>query len=135
MCWFSFLWFSCVSFFVVFCGPDVDAMNVCQSVLHQVPDEHSSVSMPSVLVKHASQSLSSHSNSLPFLSGQEHLLPLREGCRGNIKEVLRRGGGGRGDKLMTPVDTFPQICTLTLTPRTSSAKQRKKHQETVFICY
>ncbi len=46
------------------------------------------------------------SNSLSFLSGQEHLLPLREGCRGNIKEVLRRGRGG--DEHMTVVDTFPK---------------------------
>lgn len=67
--------------------------------------------------------MSCDSNSLSFLSGQEHLLPLREECRGNIKEVLCRGRGG--DELMTLVDTFPQICTLTLTPRTSSAKQRK----------
>lgn len=61
------------------------------------------------------------SNSLSFLSGQEHLLPLREGCCGNIKEVLRRGRGG--DEHMTLVDTFPQICILTLTPPVPSREK------------
>lgn len=101
-------------------------MNVSQHCSHQLPCHFRHLSL-SRLSSESGCDLSCDSNSLSFLSGQEHLLPLREGCRGNIKEVLRRGRGG--DELMTLVDMFPQICTLTLTPTltpwTSSAKQRK----------